>query len=387
MSLAMPSFKLRRSVLPSFGGAIAHWWRSVDHLLVYLTGTLVLVGVVLCFAASPGAATRLGIANSFHFIERQIIFLAPAVILLLTISTLRPLQARRLGVLVFVIALSLLALTLLFGPAINGAQRWLPLGPFALQPSEFAKTGFVVAAAWLLSEGARDKKFPGGAIAMGCYGVLAFMLILQPDYGQWMLVTVVWAVMFFIAGWSMFWLIGLGCAAIGALCLGYVYAPHVAARIDRFLRPEAGDTYQVDKALEALSGGGAFGNAGAGVKQQLPDAHTDFIFAVAGEEFGFFLCIAILAIYAVFVFRAFYLAAQKNSIFIQCAVCGLSAQIGFQAIVNIGVNLRVLPAKGMTLPFISYGGSSLLATAIAVGLILALTRRQKVSFRRKEMML
>ena len=353
-------------------------------MLLYITGALILIGLVLCFAASPAAAARLGIENSFHFIERQVIFLVPTIGLLLLVSALRPLDARRLGVVVFGGALALLLIALLFGPTINGAQRWLPIGSFSLQPSEFAKTGFVVAAAWLLAEGSRDRNFPGGVIAMACYGVLAFMLIMQPDYGQWMLVTAVWAVMFFIAGWSWFWIIGLGCVAVGALCLGYIYAPHVATRIDRFLRPEEGDTYQVDKALEALSGGGVFGNAEDGVKHQLPDAHTDFIFAVAGEEFGFFLCMVILAIYGVFVFRAFLLASRQNNIFIQCAVCGLAAQIGFQAIVNIGVNLRVLPAKGMTLPFISYGGSSLLATALAVGLIIALTSKPLPGYQRNE---
>jgi cell division protein FtsW len=364
---------------------IARWWWSVDHLLLYAVGALLLIGIVLCYAAGPAAAIRMGISNSMHFIERQVLFLIPVIVALLTISMFSPLQAKRAGVLLFVGALGLLLITLLFAPEVNGAHRWLYFGSFGLQPSEFAKTGFVVAAAWLLAEGAQDKKFPGGMIAMGCYGILAFMLIMQPDYGQWALVTAVWALMFFIAGWSWLWIIALGLVAIGALSLGYIYAPHVAARIDRFLRPEEGDTYQVDKAIEVLSGGGLFG-AEDGIKHQLPDSHTDFIFAVAGEEFGLLLCLIILGIYAFFVLRAFHLASKKNSIFIQCAVCGLAAQIGFQAIVNIGVSLRVLPAKGMTLPFISYGGSSLLATALTVGLILALTRQQPVRYNRQEIL-
>ena len=364
---------------------LARWWWSVDHMLLYAVGALVLIGIVLCYAAGPAAAMRMGISNSLHFIERQVFFLIPAITALLMVSFFSPKQAKRLGVLLFAASLLLVFIVLVFAPAINGAHRWLSFGSFGLQPSEFAKTGFVIAAAWLLAEGAQDKKFPGGVIAMGCYGVLAFMLIMQPDYGQWALITVVWALMFFIAGWSWLWIIGLGAMAVGALGLGYLYAPHVAVRIDRFLRPEEGDTYQVDKALEALSGGGLFGTQD-GIKHQLPDAHTDFIFAVAGEEFGLLLCLVILAIYAFFVLRSFQLASRMNSIFIQCAVCGLSAQIGFQAIVNIGVNLRVLPAKGMTLPFISYGGSSLLATGIAVGLILALTRRQTGQYRRQEIM-
>ncbi|WP_306249808.1 FtsW/RodA/SpoVE family cell cycle protein [Parvularcula sp. IMCC14364] len=365
---------------------VRDWWWSVDRSLIYCTGALILIGIVLCFAASPATAMRLGISNSYHFIERQLIFLGPSMVLLLGISILSPLYARRLGVLLFGGAVFFVLMALLFGPEINGAHRWLTFGSFSLQPSEFAKTGFVVTAAWLVAEGARDRSFHGGLIAMGCYGVLAMLLLLQPDYGQWLLITAVWAMMFFIAGWSWLWMAVLGCVAVSAASLGYLYAPHVSRRIDHFLRPETGDTYQVDTAVQALSSGGLLGNPDTEIKYQLPDAHTDFIFAVAGEEFGFFLCIVILAIYACFVFRAFQLAALKSSIFMQCAICGLAAQIGFQAIVNIGVSLRVLPAKGMTLPFISYGGSSLLATAITVGLILALTRKQSPALRRKEVM-
>ncbi|MCI5048422.1 MAG: putative lipid II flippase FtsW [Aquisalinus sp.] len=362
------------------------WWLSVDRSLIYCTGALILIGIVLCFAASPATAMRLGISNNYHFIERQLIFMIPALGLLFGISLLPALQARRLGVLLFCGSIVFIAIALLFAPEINGAHRWLTFGSFSLQPSEFAKTGFVITAAWLVAEGARDKTFPGGLIAMGCYGVFALMLLMQPDYGQWLLVTTVWALMFFIAGWSWLWIAVLGCVAVSAASLGYLYAPHVSRRIDAFLQPEAGDTYQVDTAVQALSSGGLLGNPDTEIKYQLPDAHTDFIFAVAGEEFGFLLCLVILGIYAFFVFRAFQLAALKNSIFLQAAICGLAAQVGFQAIVNIGVSLRVLPAKGMTLPFISYGGSSLLATAITVGLILALTRKQAPALRRKEVM-
>ena len=371
--------------------AIARWWWSVDHWLLYTTGALILIGIVLSFAASPAAAMRIGIDDTSHFILRQMMFMIPAIALMFAVSFLSPLSARRTGVVVFGAAIVLIVVALLFGPAIKGAHRWVPLGPVSIQPSEFAKAGFVICAAWLMAEGSREKSFPGGLMAMACYGVLAGLLIAQPDYGQWALVTAVWAVMFFIAGWSWIWIITLGCTAAGALWLGYLYAPHIAARIDTFLNPESGDTYQVDKALEAIRGGGAFGHdfgqdpgAVAGVKYQLPDSHTDFIFAVAGEEFGFFLCLVILGLYAFFVGRAFLLATRKQSVFIQTAVCGLSAMIGLQAIVNIGVNLRVLPAKGMTLPFISYGGSSLLATGLVIGLILALTRKQPASMSRRE---
>ncbi|MGV6802422.1 MAG: FtsW/RodA/SpoVE family cell cycle protein [bacterium] len=367
---------------------LKEWWQSVDKILLYATGALILIGIVLGFAASPAAAARLHISNTFHFIERQFIFLLPALTLLISVSFLSPLSTRRLGVLLFPAALFLILMALMFGPNVNGAHRWISLGAFSLQPSEFAKTGFIISAAWLLAEGQKTQSFPGGLIAMLCYAILALMLLLQPDYGQWILVTAIWGVMFFIAGWSWLWIIGLGITAIIAATIGYLYTPHVARRIDAFLNPETADTYQTDKALEALASGGAFGRAEdmPAVKYHLPDAHTDYIFAVAGEEFGFLLCALILLIYAVFVFRAFYLATRYNSVFMQCAVCGLSAMIGLQAIINIGVNLNVIPSKGMTLPLISYGGSSLLATGLAIGFVLALTRKRPAILSRREVM-
>ncbi len=369
---------------------LSRWWWSIDRKSVYAFGALILIGIVLSFAAGPPAAARIGIDNPFHFVQRQAIFLVPGLAIMFAVTWLTPLQVKRFGVLIFMGALILMAAALVVGPEINGAQRWLTFGSFSLQPSEFAKPGFVIAAAWLIAEGARDKSVPGGFIAFAFYTVMAALLLSQPDYGQWGLITMVWAVMFFIAGWSVLWLVGLAIAGIGAVTAGYFYTSHVASRIDRFLNPASGDTYQVDKAREALTGGGMFGSdfggRADGVKEQLPDAHTDFIFAVAGEEFGLLLCALILGLYAFIVLRAFYLAANQRSIFIQCAVCGLASIIGFQAMINIGVNLQVLPAKGMTLPFISYGGSSLLATGITVGFILALTRKRPEGWRRREVM-
>ena len=371
-------------------GPMSRWWWSIDRWSVYAFGALILIGCVLSFAAGPAAAARLGIDNPYHFVQRQFLFLIPALTVLFVATWAGPLQVKRIGVVVFLAALVLMGAAQVFGPEINGAHRWLSFGSFSLQPSEFAKPGFVIAAGWLIAEGARDKTVPGGLIAFAFYTVLAALLLMQPDYGQWGLVTMVWAVMFFIAGWSIFWLVGLAIAGIGAVTAGYFYAPHVASRIDRFLNPASGDTYQVDKARDALTGGGMFGHDFAGradgVKEQLPDAHTDFIFSVAGEEFGFLLCAIIIGLYGFIVLRAFYLASSQRSIFIQCAVCGLASIIGFQAMINIGVNLQLIPAKGMTLPFISYGGSSLLATGLTVGFILALTRKRPESWKRREVM-
>jgi cell division protein FtsW len=360
-------------------GAVRRWWSELDQPLLALTGGLILIGLVLCTAAGPVAAARIGIANPMHFFERQAVFLVPALVVMLTISALPPLAARRLGVLLAGGALLGMVLALVAGPEIKGAHRWLDLGAFSLQPSEFFKPGFCVAAAWLLAEGARDARFPGGMASLGLYALGSGVLLLQPDYGQWVLLTATWGVIFFIAGWSWGWIAGLGAAASSALGLGYLTAPHVRSRIDRFLNPESGDTYQTDKAIEAIRAGGAMGHDASGldgVKASLPDAHTDFVFAVAGEEFGFLLCALIIALYAGILARAFKFAAETRSVFLRCAVCGLAASLTLQAMVNIGVNLSVLPAKGMTLPFVSYGGSSLVATGCAMGLLLAFTRRQ-----------
>ena len=365
----------------------SRWWWSVDRPSLAVLALIMLIGAVVLLAAGPSAAARLRIANEFHFPLRQFFFLAPALLMIIGVSFLTPLQARRLGVLVFIGAALLMFFILIAGGDVNGAKRWIDLGPVSLQPSEFAKPGFIIAAAWMMAEGARDPNFPGGAIAMGLYAVFAGLLLLQPDFGQWALVTAVWAVMFFIAGWSWLWIILLAVAGVAALTAGYFLSGHVADRIDGFLKPEAVETYQIDQALAAFANGGALGRGDATpVKGSLPDAHTDFIFAVAGEEFGFMLCALIIVLFSIFVARTFVIAASLRSVFAQCAVAGLAAMIGFQAIINMGVSLRALPAKGMTLPFISYGGSSLLAMGLAVGLIIALTRTHHGVWRRKDVM-
>ena len=379
-TLKMPS-RMDRSIL-------ARWWWSVDHINLGIIAMIILIGMVLIMAAGPVAAARLSIPNDFHFAARQFVFLLPAIVLMVGASLLTPLQIRRFGVIVFLLSLASMVALLMFGGEVNGAKRWLDLGPAGFQPSEFAKTGFVIAAAWMLAEGARDPKFPGGAIALGLYGLMSVLLILQPDIGQWILLTGVWGVMVFIAGWSLLWLFGLAAVGAGTLVLGYYSLDHVRKRIDGFLHPEVGDNYQVDRAVEAIAHGGPVGqgSAEALIKHKLPDAHTDFIFAVAAEEYGFILGATIITLFVIFVARAFLRAFSLRSVFAQVAVCGLAAMMGFQAFINIGVSLRALPAKGMTLPFISYGGSSLIATGLAVGFLFALTRTQGTVFRRREIM-
>ncbi len=362
------------------------WW-SIDRPALGVLSLIIVIGGVVLMAAGPSAAARMPNVSQFQFPMRQLMFMGPTLLLVTAIAFLTPLQARRLGVIVFLCAIGLMLYLLLFGAEINGAKRWLYLGGMSLQPSEFAKPGFVVAAAWMLAEGARDPKFPGGAIAIGLYGFFALLLLLQPDFGQWALITAVWAVMFFVAGWSWLWIGLLGVVGMGALTAGYYLSDHVAARVDGFFNPESNETYQVDRAVETIANGGLIGRGDAPpVKTMLPDAHTDFIFAVAGEEFGFLLALLIIILFAIFTARIMAVAAGLKSVFAQCAATGLAAIIGFQAIINIGVSLRALPAKGMTLPFISYGGSSLLATGLTVGLIFALTRSHQGVFRRKDIM-
>jgi len=376
-----------RMIARTDDSAFGRWWWSVDRPLLAVLAPIIIIGAAALTAAGPAAADRLRIANDFHFPLRQAMFLGPAVAVLIGVSFLTPLQARRAGVLLFAGAMTMLACTLLFAGEVNGAKRWLDLQVMTVQPSEFAKPGFVIAAAWMMAEGARDKTFPGGLISMALYLVFSGMLLLQPDVGQWILVTGVWALMFFIAGWSWTWIATLGGFGMFALGGAYMASDHVARRIDGFLNPETAETYQVDRALETIANGGIIGRGdNAAVKGYLPDAHTDFIFAAASEDFGLILGLVIIALFATFVVRALIIASRQKSVFSQIAVSGLAAMIGFQAIINIGVNLRALPAKGMTLPFISYGGSSLLATGIAVGLLIALTRTHGIARRRKELM-
>jgi cell division protein FtsW len=367
---------------------IGRWFWSVDRVTLSLVGAIALVGLVVLLAAGPASAQRLGINNSFHFPLRQLVFLGPAAAVMLGVSLLSPLQARRVGAIAFLVALVMMACALAFAPEINGARRWFAIGPFAVQPSEFAKPGFTLVAAWMLAEGVRNPRFPGAAIAAGLYAILMALLVAQPDYGQAALVTAVWMMMFFVVGWSWIWIGLVGAAGAGALGLGYFVSPHLSRRIDAFLNPAGAETYQVDKALEAIAHGGLFGRGGEGaaVKMQLPDAHADFIFAVAGEEGGFVLCFVIMALFAAMTARLLVKAGAQKSVFAQWAVTGLAAQIGLQALINMGVALRALPAKGMTLPLISYGGSSLIAAGLTFGLVLALTRAPGVLRQRREFM-
>lgn len=361
---------------------LARWWWTVDRWLMLAILLLLALGFLLMLAASMPVAERLGL-DSFHFVKRQLAFLAIAFGAMISISILSEQGARRLSLLMLPVALLLLVLTLAIGPEIKGASRWLQIGSFTLQPSEFLKPAFVVAAAWLLAGSFEDEYFPGRQIAVTLFVVVVMALLLQPDVGQSILISGVFLGQLLLAGLPIVWLGLLALCALAVFAVAYTTIPHVQNRIDIFFDPASGDTFQIDTALNAFRTGGMFGTGpGEGlVKRVLPDAHTDYIFAVAGEEFGALACLVILGLFAVIVVRGLARLLEEDDIFTLLAVSGLLTLFGLQALINMGVNLGVLPSKGMTLPFISYGGSSLLALAITMGLVLSLTRRKPRSQR------
>jgi cell division protein FtsW len=361
-------------------GALARWWFTIDRALLSSILLLMAMGVLISMAASPPVAERIGL-DSFHFIKSQLFFNFIGVIILLAMSFLDPNNVRRVGMLTFVGAAVLMMAALKFGPEIKGAHRWINLGPLNLQPSELAKPGFVVFAAWFLSDRVRRPDMPGPQIACAAAGALLMLLVLQPDFGQTALVTLTFGAMLLVFGIPWIVVGGLATLAVAAMAASYVLVPHVASRIDRFLHPTSGDTFQTDTAVEAFNNGGLLGTGpGGGIaKLVLPDAHTDFTFSVVGEEFGFIACVALMVVFFFIIIRVLVRARGESDPFAALAMTGLAAMFGLQACINMGVNVALLPAKGMTLPFISYGGSSLMGTALAMGFILALARRRATS--------
>jgi cell division protein FtsW len=357
--------------------AFSDWWWTVDRLLLAALAALVLAGLVFLMAGGPPVAERLGL-STFHFVNRQALFLIPAVAVLLSVSFLSLRHVRRLALAVYAGSMVFIFLAFQYGPEIKGAHRWIMIGPLGIQPSEFVKPAFVVLAAWAFSEGARRKDMPGALMAFLILPATIIPLILQPDFGQTMLLTIVWCGLFFVAGLHWFWVMGLGGAGLLGIGAAYQFLPHVRDRIERFMDKSSGDTFQVDTAMESFSRGGWLGRGpGEGsVKRILPDAHTDFIFAVTAEEFGIVVCIGLLLLFAFIVLRGLSLARRSEDTFCRLASTGLVLLFGLQACINMMVNVHLMPAKGMTLPFISYGGSSLLSLALSMGFLIALTRRR-----------
>jgi len=358
--------------------AAISWWRGIDRTLLFVVLALIATGLMLSMAASPAAADRLGIDDPFYFLYRQGIFATLSLMSVLVISSLSATGARRLAAVALLGSLALMVAMPLIGHEVKGATRWIRLGSFGLQPSEFLKPALIVTAAWLFAEEKRGAPVPGRIIAFAIFLVSIGLLMIQPDFGQSVLLTLCFGGVFFASGLSWLWVAGLSGLAVAGSGAAYMMFPHVASRVERFLDPESGDTYQIDRAMDAISRGGIAGvGPGEGeVKHFLPDAHTDFIFSVAAEEFGLLASLSIIGLFSILVARAWSQAMRLTDHFAQLAVAGLALQFGLQALVNIAVNLNLIPPKGMTLPFVSYGGSSMLALAFAAGLMLAFTRRR-----------
>lgn len=356
---------------------LSRWWWTVDRWSLAAIGAIIAFGALLTMAATPAVAERLGL-DSFYFVKRQLGLLPVALAIMLAVSMLQPRDVRRVALAMFAVSVVLLALTFVVGTEIKGARRWINLAGFSLQPSEFIKPSFAVVAAWLFAQQRRQEGFPGDLIAVALYLVVLGLLLRQPDVGMSLVVTAVWFSQFFLAGLRLFWVVLLGGAGAVSAVGAYFVFPHVASRINRFMDPSSGDTYQISTALEAFLNGGLFGRGpGEGrVKSVLPDAHADFVFAVAGEELGLIACVVIVALFAFVVLRGFARLLQETNLFVLLAVSGLLIQFGLQALINMGSSLHLMPTKGMTLPFISYGGSSLLALSLAMGFMLALSRKR-----------
>ena len=356
---------------------VARWWWTVDRWSLGALAVLMGFGVVMSMAASPAVAERLGYAP-LHFAERHLVTVPVALAILFGVSLLTPRSVRRLAFIGFAIATALLALTFVIGVEIKGARRWIYLPGLSLQPSEFVKPTFAIVAAWLFAQQKLQPRFPGHLISVALFLLLVLMLVKQPDLGMAVVVGLVWLAQLFMAGLRLYWVAAGTIAAAGGLVGAYLWLPHVTSRVNRFLDPAAGDSYQVNRSIEAFVNGGLWGRGpGEGkIKDVLPDAHADFVFAVAGEEFGVIVCIMLVGIFAFVVLRGFSRLLQEGNLFVLLSATGLLIQFGLQAVINMASTLHLIPTKGMTLPFLSYGGSSMLALALGMGMMLALTRRR-----------
>jgi cell division protein FtsW len=356
---------------------VADWWFTVDHVLVGAILALVATGLILSLAASPAVAIRKGLPT-YYFVERHLFFSALGVLVMLTVSLFSPRGVRRLALGLFAVSLVGLIAVYFVGPEIHGAQRWLAIGGHSIQPSEFAKPGFVVVSAWLFAESQRRADMPALPLAILLAVCFTGLLIAQPDVGQTLLVTAVWGTLYYLSGQA---LLGAGiigvCGVMGAV-FAYSTFAHVRFRIDKFFSPTPGDNSQLDRAMRSFSEGGFLGRGpGEGtIKTALPDAHTDFIFAVVAEEYGVIACLMLLGLFAFIVMRALIAAAQEKDAATRLSIQGLALLFGLQALINMGVNVGLLPAKGITLPFVSSGGSSMIAVSITLGMLLALTRHR-----------
>lgn len=358
------------------GGRWADWFYTVDRATLSAGIALMLVGLVVAFATSPAIAERKDVP-AFYFAIRQAAFAVPAIMLMVAVSMLSLRRMRQLALVMVVSGLTVMALVLVLGPDINGARRWLRLGFLSLQPAEFVKPGLIVLSAWLFAEARVKPDMPAYPLAAGLLAVFCLLLFAQPDAGQAVLVAAVWGALFLASGPPVVWVMGcMGAAALGFVAV-FLTKPHITDRIEAFFAPIAPNS-QIGKAMRSFIEGGWFGRGpGEGtVKHDFPDAHTDFAFSVVAEEFGVAACLGIVALFAFIVARGSVRGLREQDPFIRSAIVGLTLLLGVQAFINMAVNVALVPAKGMTLPFVSYGGSSLWASAITLGMALGFMRKR-----------
>lgn len=360
--------------------SLAKWLWTVDKVMLFVALALLIIGLILDITASPAVARRNGF-DDYWFVRKHVFWVLCSIICMFTASMFNLKTIRRLSILGFVGVLGLLVITHFFGFENKGARRWIMIAGNSVQASEFMKPIFIIVVAWLLDCGKKFDYFQGMWISIGLYCIVAGLLLLQPDIGMTLLVTAVFALQLFLAGLPMFFVVTLAAGGAVSLVLFYFVFPHFRARVDQFLYGSNETSYQINKAMEAFQNGNLVGKGpGEGtVKLQIPDAHTDFIFAVAGEEYGILLCLIIIALFSVIVWRTLRASLKETNLFVMYAEVGLAASIGVQAFVNMASSLHIIPTKGMTLPFISYGGSSLLGSAIEIGILLAITRQNTAS--------
>lgn len=356
---------------------LAAWWFTVDRVLLSAIVALIVVGLTLSLAASPAVAIKKHLPT-FYFFQRHLVFSALGFGLMVALSFAKPETIRRLAVVLFFGAFAAMLWVFVDSPVINGARRWLYIEGFSVQPSEFAKPAFVVISGWLLAEAHKRADMPALPLAIGLLALLAGTLLLQPDFGQTLLICVVWGIMYLLAGLPMAGAGILAGGGLGLLISGYLMFDHVRSRFDRFFAPSPEENSQLARAMQSFTEGGFFGRGpGEGtIKTKFPDAHTDFIFSVVAEEYGVLACLGLLALFGFIVVKALAVAGREPRGSDRLAIQGLALMFGLQALINMGVNAGLLPAKGMTLPFISAGGSSILAISVTLGMLLALTRRR-----------
>jgi len=356
---------------------LAEWWFSVDRVLLATVLVIAGTGLLLSLAASPAIALKRGLPT-FYFVERHLLFAAAALATMFAVSLLSPAQIRRLCLVTLGASLALMLLVLVTGLEINGARRWLHIGGYTLQPSEFAKPAFVILSAWLFAEADRRPDMPASGAAVALYLLVVALLVLEPDLGQTLLVSIVWSALIFLANRLLKWFAAVLAALMIGLVAAYLSFGHVRWRIERFLNPALGDTFQTDRALRSFGEGGLLGKGpGEGtLKTALPDAHTDFIFAVIAEEYGVLACLVILGLFALIGARVLLRQLREGDVFLRLSCTGLALLLVLQAIINMAVNVGLAPAKGITLPFISSGGSSMLGVGLLLGMLLGLGRRR-----------